>query len=200
MSQLPLILRAACFAAEKHRHQQRKGAESTPYINHPLEVARLLSDEGSVTDPEVIAAALLHDTIEDTETTAQELRDRFGARVADLVLEVTDDKSLSRDLRKQLQILHASRKTTGAALVKLADKIANVRDIVDRPPSNWTLERRLEYLDWAQRVVQGLPAVSSVLEALFEQECRRAADQLTGKNSSDINNESQAHGDKNFGR
>jgi guanosine-3',5'-bis(diphosphate) 3'-pyrophosphohydrolase len=175
---LPLILQAACFAAERHRTQLRKGAESTPYINHPLEVARILVDEGGVTDPEVIAAALLHDTIEDTETTPDELRARFGERVTDLVLELTDDKALPKETRKLLQIRHAPHKSAGAALVKLADKIANVRDIVDRPPAHWALGRRVEYLGWARRVVESLPAANPLLEACFEHEFRRALERL----------------------
>jgi guanosine-3',5'-bis(diphosphate) 3'-pyrophosphohydrolase len=175
---LSLILQAACFAAERHRSQLRKGAESTPYINHPLEVARILIDEGGVSDPEVIAAALLHDTIEDTETTGEELLALFGERVTGLVQEVTDDKALPKETRKQLQIFHAPHKSSGAALVKLADKIANVRDIVERPPAHWALGRRVEYLGWARRVVEGLPAANPALQACFEREFRRALERL----------------------
>lgn len=176
---LSLILKAASFAADKHRNQSRKGVEATPYINHPLEVARILAEEGGVTDAELLAAALLHDTIEDTETSTEELRAHFGDRVTDLVLEVTDNKGLAKDVRKRLQIEYAPYKSPGAALIKAADKIANVRDVIERPPAHWGLVRRVDYVGWAERVVEGLPNVTEVLRALFEVEFRRARDQLS---------------------
>ena len=129
-SDLILILHAASFAAQKHRDQRRKDAEASPYINHPLALADILAREGDVTDARVIAAALLHDTVEDTETTIEELEERFGKRVAAVVAEVTDDKSLPKAERKRLQIVKAGSKSTEAKLVKLADKIANLRDPV----------------------------------------------------------------------
>ena len=164
-----LILKAASFAADKHRTQLRKGEEATPYINHPIEVARILAEEGGVDDPEVIAAALLHDTIEDTETTADELRSLFGERVTAMVLEVTDDKSIKEKTeRKRLQIVNAPHKSPGAALVKLADKTSNVRDVGARPAVGWSEQRRLEYLGWAKQVVDALPVANHPLKDAFE--------------------------------
>lgn len=171
------ILMAADFAARKHRDQRRKGEEASPYINHPIEVARVIAAAG-VGDSEVLAAALLHDTLEDTETTYAEIQHTFGARVANLVAEVSDDKSLPKITRKALQIQHAPELSDAAALVKLADKAVNVTDIVEHPPSGWSLGRRREYLDWAERVVEGLPRVSPQLLALFEERLQAARERL----------------------
>ncbi|NDE02748.1 MAG: bifunctional (p)ppGpp synthetase/guanosine-3',5'-bis(diphosphate) 3'-pyrophosphohydrolase [Gammaproteobacteria bacterium] len=152
-----LLLRAAAFAADKHRNQRRKDHARTPYINHPLAVARVLAEEGGVTDVEILAAAILHDTLEDTETTPRELHREFGARVAALVAEVTDDKSLPKQQRKQLQVEHAPTKSKGAALIKVADKICNLRDLRGSPPKHWSEERRRKYRQWAGVVVAALP-------------------------------------------
>ena len=139
-----LILKAAHFAAQKHRDQRRKDKEVSPYINHPISVAKIISEIGNTEDPKVLAAALLHDTIEDTETTVDELIDNFGERVCSLVQEVTDDKSLPKMERKQRQIEHAKEISEGAALIKLGDKISNVTDITNTPPTDWNSNRRLE--------------------------------------------------------
>lgn len=152
-----LLLRAAAFAADKHRNQRRKDHARTPYINHPLAVARVLAEEGGVTDVEILAAAILHDTLEDTETTPRELHREFGARVAALVAEVTDDKSLPKQQRKQLQVEHAPTKSKGAALIKVADKICNLRELRGSPPKHWSEERRRKYRQWAGVVVAALP-------------------------------------------
>jgi guanosine-3',5'-bis(diphosphate) 3'-pyrophosphohydrolase len=162
-----LILRAADFAARKHRQQKRKDEESSPYINHPLAVATLLAEVGGVTDAEVLAAAILHDTLEDTETTPEELEAAFGPRVRALVAEVTDDKKLTKAERKRLQIDHADGLSCDAVLIKLGDKIANVIDVTHSPPSMWDVGRRKEYLDWAAAVVANCPAVNAALEARF---------------------------------
>ena len=163
-----LLLRALAFAADKHRDQRRKNRGATPYINHPLAVAELIAREGRVEDPDVLVAAILHDTIEDTETTREEIERLFGAEVASVVAEVTDDKTLSRDRRKALQIEHAPRLSTAARLVKLADKICNVRDVAQDPPGGWPLSRRQEYFDWAKAVVDGLRGANAPLEAIFD--------------------------------
>ena len=165
---LPLLLKALSFAAHKHRDQRRKDAEASPYINHPIALAEVLADEGGVTDIEVLAAALLHDTIEDTDTSVDELLAQFGKRITDMVIEVTDDKKLPKADRKRLQIEHAARLTRGAKLVKLADKICNLRDVADRPPAKWDLQRRQEYFEWARRVIDGLRGVHPGLEAAFD--------------------------------
>lgn len=163
-----LVLEAAEFAADRHRRQRRKDLHATPYINHPLALARLLSNEGGVDDPEILAAALLHDTIEDTETTASELRERFGARVAAIVEEVTDDPDLDYLARKRRQVERASTISREARLVKLADKTCNLRDVASNPPREWTLSRRREYFDWACEVVDRLRGVHPALEAVFD--------------------------------
>jgi GTP diphosphokinase / guanosine-3',5'-bis(diphosphate) 3'-diphosphatase len=166
-SELARLLEAISFAAERHRNQRRKDHEASPYINHPIALATVLANEGGVADLEVLQAAVLHDTIEDTETTFDDLSARFGTRVADIVAEVTDDKSLPKDVRKQLQIEHAHHKTPEAALVKLADKICNLRDVASTPPADWSIERRREYFEWAKLVVDGLPKVNEQLLQMF---------------------------------
>ena len=123
-----LILKAAHFAAQKHRDQRRKDKHASPYIIHPISVALEIAQTGGVDDPEILAAALLHDTIEDTETTSEELKEQFGKQVCKYVLEVTDDKSLLKDERKEKQIEHAETLSKGAVLIKLGDKISNVTD------------------------------------------------------------------------
>ena len=167
-SELGLLLRALSFAAHKHRDQRRKDVQASPYINHPIALADVLVNEGGVTDVEVLCAALLHDTVEDTATTHEELVDAFGARVARIVAEVTDDKTLPKADRKRLQVEHAARLSPEAKLVKLADKICNLRDVAERPPASWDLARRREYFDWAKQVVDGLRGAHPRLEAAFD--------------------------------
>jgi guanosine-3',5'-bis(diphosphate) 3'-pyrophosphohydrolase len=162
-----LILRAIDFAARKHRDQSRKGKEASPYINHPISVSLLLAEVGNVTDPEVLSAAILHDTLEDTATTPEELKAVFGTRICKLVQEVTDDKQLPKTKRKALQIEHAAQLSPDAVLIKLGDKISNVLDVTHSPPSHWDLQRRKEYLDWAEAVVKNCPRVNRALEAHF---------------------------------
>lgn len=161
------VIRAAHFAADKHRDQRRKDVKATPYINHPLALAQILSEEGGVTDPVVIAAALLHDTVEDTETTFGELEAVFGKEVADVVREVTDDKTMEKLERKQAQVDHAPSISHRAKLVKLADRIANCRDLITHPPHDWDEDRRREYFEWSARVVNALGNVHTVLMAKF---------------------------------
>jgi GTP diphosphokinase / guanosine-3',5'-bis(diphosphate) 3'-diphosphatase len=169
-SDISVLVSATAFAAEKHRDQRRKDADASPYINHPIALANVIVNEAGVIDIPAIAAALLHDTVEDTDTTAEELRRLFGDEITALVLEVTDDKSLPKADRKRLQIEHAPHLSPRARLVKLADKICNLRDIRCTPPADWSLERRREYLDWSRRVVDGLRGAHSGLEALFDTE------------------------------
>lgn len=162
------IVKAAQFASEKHRNQRRKDADASPYINHPLAFANVLATEGSIDNPDVICAALLHDTIEDTDTTAEELIETFGEKITAIVLDVTDDKSLDKQVRKQRQIEHAPHISKEAKLVKLADKICNLRDILASPPANWSPERKRSYFDWAAKVVAGVRGVHPELEAVFD--------------------------------
>ncbi len=164
-----LILEALQFAALKHRDQRRKDLEASPYINHPIALANILWREGGITDADVICAALLHDTVEDTQTTQAELREAFGRKIASVVMEVTDDKSLEKADRKRLQIEHAPHLSREAKLVKLADKISNVRDMLASPPAHWPIRRRREYFDWAKKVVDALRGVHPKLEKIFDE-------------------------------
>lgn len=165
---LSLLLRALAFAAHKHRDQRRKDVAASPYINHPIALADVLVNEGGIEEVEVLCAALLHDTIEDTDTTRDEVAKAFGERVAAIVAEVTDDKTLAKAERKEAQVEHAAHISRGAKLVKLADKICNLRDVVAHPPAGWSLERRREYFDWAKRVVDRLRGAHPGLEAVFD--------------------------------
>jgi GTP diphosphokinase / guanosine-3',5'-bis(diphosphate) 3'-diphosphatase len=166
---LALIIKAAHFAADKHRMQRRKDAEASPYINHPLALAHILCSEGGVTDISAIIAALLHDTIEDTETSREQIEHEFGASVASIVAEVTDDKSLPKAERKRLQVEKSGAKSREAKLVKLADKISNLRDSAASPPAGWAADRRKAYYHWAKEVVDALRGVNPVLEAVFDE-------------------------------
>ena len=164
-----LLVDALAFAAYKHRRQRRKDPEASPYINHPIALAHVLADEGGVTNSKILAAAILHDTIEDTETTYEELKQRFGKTIAGVVREVSDDKTLSKIDRKRLQIEHAEHLSRRARLVKLADKICNVRDVASNPPHDWPLARRREYFDWAKAVVDRIRGTSKKLELAFDE-------------------------------
>lgn len=168
MNDTSLLLKALHFAADKHRDQRRKDSQASPYINHPITVAQILSEVGAVDDVEVLIAAILHDTVEDTETTIEELEKEFGSRVAGIVGEVTDDKTLSKAERKRLQIEHARHISKEGALVKIADKISNVQDVTHSPPKGWDDKRRLEYLDWAEQVVKSCPVVNASLSDQFD--------------------------------
>jgi GTP diphosphokinase / guanosine-3',5'-bis(diphosphate) 3'-diphosphatase len=165
---LALITRALSLAAHKHRDQRRRDHRASPYINHPIALADVLVNEGGVTDAVVICAALLHDTVEDTDTTFEELQQAFGADVTAIVREVTDDKSLSKADRKRMQIEHAPHISERARFVKLADKICNLRDILAHPPTDWPPQRKAEYFDWAYQVVAGLRGTHAGLEAIFD--------------------------------
>jgi guanosine-3',5'-bis(diphosphate) 3'-pyrophosphohydrolase len=169
MSDTTLLLDALHFAADKHRFQRRKDPEASPYINHPIAAAELLARVGGVTDMVTLLAALLHDTIEDTDTTPDELEARFGPEVRGVVMEVTDDKSLSKEERKQEQIDHAPLRSSRAKHVKIADKICNVIDVTYSPPPKWTIGRRREYLEWSAQVVVGCRGTNAALEQRFDE-------------------------------
>jgi guanosine-3',5'-bis(diphosphate) 3'-pyrophosphohydrolase len=168
MNNLDLVLRAAVFAADKHRGQLRKGADEAPYILHPLAVARALVEEGGVTDAEVIAAGLLHDTIEDTPTVHDDLCEAFGERVAGLVAELTDDKRLPKKDRKERQVKHAPHLSHDAKQIKLADKLCNLRELVESPPAGWSEERKAGYSTWSLDVVNGVRGANPALESCFD--------------------------------
>jgi guanosine-3',5'-bis(diphosphate) 3'-pyrophosphohydrolase len=162
-----LLIRSLDFAAGKHRMQRRKDEEASPYINHPIALMKVLCIEAGVRHVTILSAAALHDTIEDTETTGQELESEFGSEIASIVSELTDEKSLPKAERKRLQIAHAPHMSREGALVKLADKICNLRDVADSPPAGWSIERQRDYFDWAKAVVDRLPRVNAKLSELF---------------------------------
>lgn len=181
MDDIGLILRALEFAARRHMGQFRKGEDRLPFINHPIKVANLLVNEAGESDPVLLAAAILHDVIEDTvdserekQSLIAEISRIFGEQVLSVTLEVTDDKSLIKSERKRLQIEQASTKSVNAKKLKIADKILNVRDITSNPPIGWQLERILDYFDWAEKVVAGLRGVNSKLEKMFDESLRDA--------------------------
>jgi len=172
MDDVARLIKAIDFAAHKHRRQRRKDAEASPYINHPLALARVLKLEAGVDDVDVLVAAILHDTVEDTETTTEELAREFGPAIAAIVAEVTDDKSLPKPERKRLQVERAPGSSQQAKFVKLADKICNLRDVTDSPPAHWPLERRRAYFEWAREVIDGIRGTHPALERLFDEACR----------------------------
>jgi len=165
---LAIIFKALAFSAKKHRDQRRKDPAASPYINHPIALAEVLSCEASIIDVDIICSALLHDTVEDTETTQEELEQIFGNSIRRIVMEVTDDFNLPKAERKQLQIDHAAHISDQAKLVKLADKICNLRDVAECPPAEWSLQRRREYFDWAKQVIDQLRGVNKRLEMVFD--------------------------------
>jgi (p)ppGpp synthase/HD superfamily hydrolase len=178
-STFALLLRALEFAARKHRDQRRKGEGAAPYINHPIAVAAVLAGTGGIDDAVTLVAALLHDTVEDTETTLEELEGEFGAEVRDVVDEVTDDKDLAKSERKRLQVEHTPSASRRAKEVKLGDKICNIRDLVHAPPRGWSLQRKVDYLDWTEQVLAGCRGTNDALERLYDQELARARGALS---------------------
>lgn len=167
------LLTAFQFAAEKHRRQRRKDPDASPYINHLIEVATNLATIGGVRDLEWLQAAALHDVLEDTDTTAEELQDRFGEAVRRLVEEVTDDPALPKAEQKRLQVERAPRLSVGAKQLKMADKISNLSDFQHGIPREWTLQRCFDYIDWAEQVIAGCRGVNGALEAAFDQAAAR---------------------------
>ncbi|MSR36260.1 MAG: bifunctional (p)ppGpp synthetase/guanosine-3',5'-bis(diphosphate) 3'-pyrophosphohydrolase [Gemmatimonadetes bacterium] len=171
------MLEALRFAALKRRNQRRKGEEGSSYLHHCIDVADALAALGGVEDPHVLAAAVLHDTMEDTDTTPDELEERFGGRVRMIVEEVSDDRALTRERRRAVQVEKASTLSWEAKLIKLADKICNVGDVAHAPPIGWSLERRAEYVEWTAQVVDGCRGTNPDLERRYDDllaEARRA--------------------------
>ena len=169
-SSAQILRRATGFATWKHDGQLRKGEGEIPYIHHPIEVTAILAEIGEITELDVLQAALLHDTIEDTETTAEELDANFNTRIRGFVLEVSDDKSLGKEERKAFQIEHAPHLSVEAQTIKLADKISKITDVAFSQPVDWSVERQLAYFDWATRVVAGVRGCNAALEALFDEQ------------------------------
>jgi (p)ppGpp synthase/HD superfamily hydrolase len=184
LSESATLLRAAAFAARVHATHKRKGATAEPYVNHVLEVAQILAEHGA--PPEAIIAGLLHDTVEDSDKdpdpiTHERLVAEFGEPVARVVAEATDDKSLPKETRKALQVKHAPHTSEAAKMLKLADKISNLRAIATAPPAGWDHGRRVEYLGWAGRVAVGLKGANPALDALFDATYRDAMAKLAAE-------------------
>jgi (p)ppGpp synthase/HD superfamily hydrolase len=169
MKEWIVVLRAADMAARWHVHQRRKGVAQEPYINHLLEVASLVTQATGGTDPNLVIAALLHDAVEDQGVSYETIVREYGKRVAETVMEVTDDKTLPKDERKRKQIEAAPKKSREAKLIKLADKTSNVRAVANSPAPDWSVERRLEYVEWSKQVVTGLRGASPWLEQQFDE-------------------------------
>jgi guanosine-3',5'-bis(diphosphate) 3'-pyrophosphohydrolase len=176
MDDVAFILKAVEFAAIRHRTQTRKGEDRTPYINHPIGVANLLANEAGEKDRVLLTAAILHDVIEDTVNSIEEkqklmdeISEKFGEQVLSVTMEVTDDKTLDKKVRKQLQIDEAKDKSDKAKKLKIADKIMNIRDLTANPPSDWPLDRIIEYMTWSEKVVSGLRGENKILEDLFDE-------------------------------
>jgi guanosine-3',5'-bis(diphosphate) 3'-pyrophosphohydrolase len=168
LAPLRLVSEAAELAARRHNGMARKGRGNEPYINHLAEVANLLALATDGADAELVAAGWLHDTIEDTETTRQELVEKFSERVASLVVEVTDDMSLDKPVRRQKQVEDAPHKSQGAKLIKIADKISNVSARILRDPSDAEREDLIDYVNWAEQVVAGCRGGNAVLDRAFD--------------------------------
>jgi GTP diphosphokinase / guanosine-3',5'-bis(diphosphate) 3'-diphosphatase len=211
LEDISLIMKALEFAASRHKAQFRKGEDKSPYINHPIQVADMLVNEGGEKDPVLITAAILHDVIEDTVKRKKEkraligqIREIFGDEVLSITLEVTDDKSLSKKERKHQQILHAPSLSVKAKKLKLADKTMNVRDITAHPPVVWPLKRIRKYLDWSEKVVAGLRGVSSKLEKKFDESLREGREKyrkrLSGATAQRHNGSIERQGEREKGR
>ena len=167
-SDLVLLTRAADYAARQHLAQRRKGERAEPYINHLTEVATLLAEATDGNDVVLVMGGLLHDTLEDTDATYEDLVQRFGPEVAALVAEVTDDKSLKKEERKRLQVEKAGSKSQRARMLKIADKTSNLRSLIESPPKGWTGERLRDYVVWAEQVVRSCRGLNARLEAVFD--------------------------------
>lgn len=160
------FLDALNFAALRHRWQRRKGERGAPYVNHLIEVANILASHG-LEDTDLLCAAVLHDTIEDTDASADEIRQRFGARITSIVLEVTDDDQLPKWEQKLRQVEMAPEMSVPAQNLRVADKISNLRGILTSPPADWSLERKIAYYAWARKVVDGCNRADTGLRRTF---------------------------------
>ncbi len=178
-SPLLKLLEALDFAAKKHAGQRRKGVAREPYINHLIEVSLLLERSTGGEDPALAVAGVLHDTLEDTDTDLSELRHRFGADVAQLVAEVSDDRRLPRAERKRLQLETMGDRPQRARLLRIADKTSNLRSVIESPPQRWNRKRKLEYFQWAKAVVDQCRGLSPQLEAWFDEQYRQGLEVLS---------------------
>jgi len=178
MRGINLILKALNFAAFKHKYQRRKGDEHLPYINHPIKVAFIISEIGKIDDPIIISSAILHDVIEDTETSEEEIEKEFGNNIASIVKELTDNINFEKQKRKKLQIKKAPFLSREATIIRIADKIANIEDITSSPPIGWSYERKEEYLEWAEKVVKACKNVNNDLKNYFFEKLKKTKKEL----------------------
>ena len=176
MNNIASLAKAYSLAAHWHSTQRRKGNAAEPYVNHLAEVAHLIAE--TTGDVDITIAAVLHDASEDAGVTAAQIEAEFGARVAGIVLEVTDDKSQPKAERKRLQVETTPSKSPAAKMLKLADKTSNLRSLVNSPPGNWPEERKADYLAWARQVVDGARGVNDWLEAVFDEAARELEEEL----------------------
>ena len=160
-----LITKAEAYARQNHEGQFRKGEAQEPYVTHVAEVASRVARYGG--SESAIAAAWLHDVVEDCDPEIEDIENLFGSKVAKIVAEVTDDKSLSKQDRKARQVKNAPYKSEEACLVKWADKICNLLSIANSPPP-WDKARKMEYIEWAREVASGLPYSTSTTRQEFE--------------------------------
>ncbi|MFW5886786.1 MAG: HD domain-containing protein [Bacteroidota bacterium] len=163
-----ILFKALEYASVKHENQRRKGIKKRPYINHPLKVASVLSRVGHENDLDLLVAALLHDVVEDTNTEPGEIEDLFGTKVREIVMEVTDDMSLSQEKRKKLQVENAPFLSDEAKKIKISDKTCNILDLIDYPIL-WTKRRKYDYVLWCEKVVAGCEGVNQQLESHFQE-------------------------------
>ncbi|KAI6203563.1 hypothetical protein M3Y94_00571700 [Aphelenchoides besseyi] len=170
---LALVLKAADFAARRHRQQKRKDLKQTPYINHPVGVAHILTDIGDVKDTVTLVAALLHDTVEDTKTTIEEIEWEFGTEVRSIVAELTEDKTLPREQRKKIAVDKADQLSSKARVIQLADKLYNLRDLERAIPIGWSKGHVREYVDWSRELVQKIRNTNEAIEAELDDTINR---------------------------
>lgn len=182
-----LIFKALNFAAERHKHQLRKGEIKVPYINHPIKVITVLT-EFQEDSPELLSAAALHDVVEDTARGEKEInllsdniKEQFGNQVLNLIIEVSDDKSLPYQERKRLQVENTPYLSNNAKKIKIADKICNIKDMINDPPIDWPTERKVKYLEWAEKVIEGARGVNQSMETYFDQVKKEAHQKLINK-------------------
>jgi (p)ppGpp synthase/HD superfamily hydrolase len=178
LAPLRLVSEAALFAAQRHNGMARKGRGNEPYINHLAEVANLVCEATGGADAEIVAAGWLHDTIEDTDTTRQELADKFGPRVATLVVEVSDDMSLPKTERRRLQVVGAPHKSPDAKVIKIADKISNISARIVSGPNEDELAGLADYVAWAEQVVSGCRGGNAWLDRTFDETVTKARSTL----------------------
>ena len=178
LAPLRLVSEAAELAARRHNGMARKGRGNEPYINHLAEVANLLSAATEGADAELVAAGWLHDSIEDTETTREELAQKFSERVASLVVECTDDMNLPKAERRRLQAVHAPKKSPSAKLIKIADKISNIGARIHSDPSTEERDDLVDYINWAEQVVAGCRGGNAFLDQTFDKTVKLARSSL----------------------